>query len=118
MEAIKTILDIQASQLTLVSPKGVLGGRRVSICVTPPSHCKSQKKALEWGCRKVKAIYIHSSQVILTAFWEYTKRTCRKIKCKKARPLFFSSGILGDEYGYFFTAVFLFLFLTPTLPTT
>lgn len=43
MEAIKTILDIQASQLTLVSPKGVLGGRRVSICVTPP-HTASRRK--------------------------------------------------------------------------
>lgn len=54
MEAIKTILDIQASQLTLVSPsrgwvgRGVWGGP--SICVTmanrahtPPSHCKLQK---------------------------------------------------------------------------
>ena len=28
MEAIKTILDIQASLLTLVSPNGVFGGRR------------------------------------------------------------------------------------------
>lgn len=48
MEAIKTILDIQASLLTLVSPKRVFRGG--SICVTmanrahTPPHTASRRK--------------------------------------------------------------------------
>lgn len=50
MEAIKTILDIQASLLTLVSPNRVFGGGGASICVTmanrahTPPHTASRRK--------------------------------------------------------------------------
>lgn len=51
MEAVKTILDFQASLLTLVSPRGVFGaGGGVSICVTmanrvhTPPHTASRRK--------------------------------------------------------------------------
>lgn len=45
----KTILDIQASQLTLVSPRGVME-RGDWPWLTPPPHAAVEEKALEQGC--------------------------------------------------------------------
>lgn len=71
MEAIKTILDIQASQLTLVSPRGgISGGAVFNLCGPPILQVagKGTRSGAVASRRKVK--YIHSSQVIVTAVWE------------------------------------------------